>query len=83
MDAEAWWATVHGVAKSRTQLTQLSELQNCVLLSLPGDDTDRTLRNSGRKYIFVGNNDSVGAVVYHSRKFSSKGSLSVWKNKLL
>ena len=24
MDREAWWATVHGVAKSRTQLKQFS-----------------------------------------------------------
>ena len=24
MDGGAWWATVHGVAKSRTQLTSLS-----------------------------------------------------------
>ena len=26
MDREAWWATVHGVAKSQTQLKQLSTL---------------------------------------------------------
>ena len=24
MDGEAWWATVHGVAKSRTQLSDLT-----------------------------------------------------------
>ena len=26
MDGEAWWATVHGVAKSRTRLSGLSKL---------------------------------------------------------
>ena len=29
MDREAWWATVHGVAKSRTELSdQTAQLQN-------------------------------------------------------
>ena len=33
MDSTAWWATVHGVAKSRTQLTDfsLSLSKSCIL----------------------------------------------------
>ena len=33
MDRRAWWATVHGVMKSRTQLKQLST-QNCTTKQL-------------------------------------------------
>ena len=38
MDREAWWATVHGVAKSQTQLKQLNththtHTHTCLLLS--------------------------------------------------
>ena len=33
MDGEAWWATVHGVAKSRTQLSNFTSFQP--VLSLP------------------------------------------------
>jgi len=32
MDREAWWTTVHGVAKSRTQLKQLSMRANCSIV---------------------------------------------------
>ena len=28
MDGRAWWATVHGVAKSRTRLTNFTSLQS-------------------------------------------------------
>ena len=34
MDREAWWATVHGVAKSRTQLTRLSTYCETLLETL-------------------------------------------------
>ena len=30
MDGAAWWATVHGVAKSRTRLSNFTTLQYCV-----------------------------------------------------
>ena len=37
MDRGAWWATVHGVTKSQTQLKQLS-MQTCVsLVNLPNN----------------------------------------------
>ena len=34
MDGRAWWATVHGVAKSQTQLSELISLHftSCMLL---------------------------------------------------
>ena len=31
MDREAWWAAVHGVAKSRTRLSDLTELSHLSL----------------------------------------------------
>ena len=34
MDREAWWATVHGVAKSRTQLSDFSSLLLHLLLTV-------------------------------------------------
>ena len=35
MDREAWRAVVHGVAKSRTQLSNWTELINSVYMSIP------------------------------------------------
>ena len=32
MDGGAWWATVHGVAKSRTQLSDFTFFLSCVYL---------------------------------------------------
>ena len=37
MDRGAWWATIHGVAKRRTQLSGLThQIQTCVLMMLVG-----------------------------------------------
>ena len=36
MDREAWWATVHGIAKSQTGLKRLSSSSSTILSSLPG-----------------------------------------------
>ena len=41
MDKEAWWATVHGVAKSRTQL---SDYYYNTILCLPWVVKDKSLR---------------------------------------
>ena len=35
MDREAWHAMVHGVAKSRTRLSNLTELNDSVVKNLP------------------------------------------------
>ena len=35
MDRGAWWAVIHRIAKSRTQLKQLSMLMHTVIFSLP------------------------------------------------
>ena len=47
MDREAWRATVHGIAKSQTQLKRLSTLFHCVygVLTL----TSEYARNKGGK----------------------------------
>ena len=37
MDREAWHAVVHGVAKSQTQLSDLTELKLCLTLCNPVD----------------------------------------------
>ena len=34
MDGEAWWATVHGVAKSQTQLSDFTSLHNLLQYTL-------------------------------------------------
>ena len=34
MDGEAWWAEVHGVAQSRTQLKQLSSSSSKLVATL-------------------------------------------------
>ena len=35
MDEGAWWATVHGVAKSQTRLSDFTSLQKIQTVSLP------------------------------------------------
>ena len=39
MDGGAWWATVHGVTKSRTRLSDLTQSSYFTLLLLPSQDT--------------------------------------------
>ena len=34
MDREAWWATVHGVAKSRTGLSNLTTPTTCITVCI-------------------------------------------------
>ena len=49
MDREAWWATIHGVTKSRTWLSDWTELhQDCILwLCLFNLYGEYTMRNAG------------------------------------
>ena len=42
MDRRAWWATVHGVAKSRTRLNDLSRMQRPHLLTYLSTDGHRS-----------------------------------------
>ena len=39
MDRRAWWATVHGIAKSQTQLSMHTHTSLLVLLSTKENDT--------------------------------------------
>ena len=50
MDRGAWWATVHGMVKSRTQLKQLSIERHCIIYVLVSK-TICGFHNLERKYI--------------------------------
>ena len=56
MDREAWWATVHGVAKSRTRLSNFTYLEMeevpSFLLLLPVNPPNLLFKQTN-KYIFV------------------------------
>ena len=43
MDREAWRAAIHGVAKSRTGLTDSTELNSTQLKDIPGGPVVKTL----------------------------------------
>ena len=49
MDHGAWWATVHGAAKSRTLLSDFTSLASYVMLSTLHDLSHFNLFNSIRK----------------------------------
>ena len=49
MDRGAWWATVHAVAKSRTQLKQLTQYSLPVIT--PEQRQKMTQRNISKKFI--------------------------------
>ena len=50
MDRGAWWATVHGVAKSRTQLSDLTSLTAVLLTGkLPGASVRNSAHGKGHE----------------------------------
>ena len=70
MDREAWWATVHGVAKSRTRLKQLSIRDRVSQLLIINLFLERDLCSTGSVSPENPNTPTAGWVTQgHSLKF--------------
>ena len=73
MDRRAWWATVHGVAKSRTRLTDWKSTTNRLLLSSLGDTMYSRARNHSLKW-------GMNQLLLWSIFLFSCGTLEDWNN---